>query len=118
MGSDQLGSSTFKLVGTERGSKVRGVEAFTTLQEAFPFQNKKKTMHRFYEPSSSSMDSVGIEPLVDDRGELDELEQLKIMLRKATVEIQDIEGEYQGKKELQHSNNRIKNIKIVSYFTL
>ena len=66
-------------------------------------------MHRFYEPSSSSMDSVGIEPLVDDRGELDELEQLKIMLRKATVEVQDIEGEYQGKKELQHSNNRIKN---------
>jgi len=56
--------------------------------------------------------------LVDDRGELDELEQLKIMLRKATVEIQDIEGEYQGKKELQHSNNRIKNIKIVSYYTL
>ena len=51
-------------------------------------------MHRFYEPPSSSMDSVGVEPLVNDRGELDELEQAKIMLRKATVELQDIKGEY------------------------
>jgi hypothetical protein len=77
MGSDQLVTSSFKLVGTERGSKVRGVEAFTALQDAFPFQN-----NRFYEPPASSMDSVGIEPLVDGRGELDELEQAKIMLMK------------------------------------
>jgi hypothetical protein len=41
-------------------------------------------MHRFYEPPESSMDSVGIEPLTDER---DELEQAKAILRKATVEL-------------------------------